>query len=308
MKVLITGGTGAIGRQLVGHLTKSGHEVVVLSRHPDRKGAGFPESVRMVGWDAQTADGWGDEVNSSQAIVNFAGAPLPGDGFLPARWTEAKRSLIIDSRVSAGRAVVQAISQATQRPQLVLQASAVGYYGPNPPGEVDEGSPPGDDFLSRVTIAWEESTRQVEALGVRQVVARTGIVLDPKAGALLRLLLPFKLFVGGPMGTGRQVMSWIHPDDEIAALAFLLERPEASGAYNLTAPQPVTNRQFSDTLGKVLRRPSWFPIPGVALRLAFGEVATTVLDGQRAVPARLSQLGFSFRFPALEPALRDLLD
>jgi hypothetical protein len=139
-------------------------------------------------------------------------------------------------------------------------------------------------------------------------VARTGIVLDPKAGALLRLLLPFKLFVGGPMGTGRQVMSWIHPDDEIGALAFLLEQPEASGAYNLTAPQPVTNRQFSDTLGKVLRRPSWFPVPGWALKLAFGDVATTVLDGQRAVPTRLSQLGFSFRFPALEPALRDLLD
>ncbi len=307
MKVLITGGTGAIGRRLVAHLAQSGHEVVVLSRHPDRKSTGFAESVQVVGWDARTSDGWGDEVNSSHAIVNFAGAPLPGDGFLPARWSEARRNLIIDSRVSAGQAVVQAISEAKKRPQLVLQASAVGYYGPNPPGEVDEGSPPGDDFLSQVTIAWEGSTSQVEALGVRQVVARTGIVLDPEAGALLRLLLPFKLFVGGRMGTGRQVMSWIHPDDEIAALAFLLEQPEASGAFNLTAPQPVTNRQFADILGKVLRRPSWFPVPGVALKLAFGDVATTVLDGQKAVPTRLSQLGFSFRFPDLEPALRDLL-
>lgn len=307
MKVLITGGTGAIGRRLVAHLAQSGHEVVVLSRHPERKGTGFPGSVRVVGWDARTSDGWGAEVNGSQAIVNFAGAPLPGEGFFPARWTEARRRAIIDSRVLAGQAVVQAVEKASRRPKLVVQASAIGYYGPNPPGEVAEDSPPGDDFLSQVTIAWEESTSQVEALGVRQVVARTGIVLDPEAGALLRLLLPFRLFVGGPMGSGRQVMSWIHPEDEIAALALLLEHQGTAGAFNLTAPHPVTNRQFANTLGKVLNRPSWLPVPGAALKLAFGGVATTVLDGQRAIPTRLQELGYSFRFPELEPALRDLL-
>ncbi len=215
--------------------------------------------------------------------------------------------MIIDSRVSAGQAVVQAIAEADQRPSLLLQASAIGYYGPNPPGDVHEDSPPGDDFLSQVTLAWEGSTSAVEALGVRQIVARTGIVLDPHAGALLRLLLPFKLFVGGPMGSGRQPMSWIHPADEIAALVFLLEHPKASGAFNLTAPHPVDNRQFARTLGRVLGRPSWFPVPGAALKLAFGEVATTVLDGQRALPTRLSQLGFAFRYPELETALRDLL-
>ncbi len=307
MKVIVTGGTGAIGRRLVRHLAKTGHEVVVLSRHPDRYRGSFENPVRMLGWDAQTPDGWGHEVDSSGAIVNFAGAPLPGDGFFPARWTEARRRTIIDSRVLAGQAVVQAIAKASRRPKLVVQASAVGYYGPNPPGEVDEDSPPGNDFLSQVTLAWEGSTGQVEALGVRQIVARTGIVLDPRAGALLRLLLPFRFFAGGPMGSGRQAMSWIHPDDEIAALTFLMEQPLAAGAFNLTAPGPVTNRHFASALGEVLGRPSWLPVPGVALKLAFGEVATTVLDGQRAIPARLQKLGFPFRFPELKPALLDLL-
>lgn len=307
MKVIVTGGTGVIGRRLVDNLSQSGHEVVVLSRHPESKGADFANSARVLRWDARTSNGWGHEVNTSQAIVNFAGSPLPGDGFFPARWNVARRNVIIDSRASAGRAVVQAITEADRRPSLVLQASAIGYYGPNPPGDVHEDSPPGDDFLSRVTLAWEGSTSALGALGVRQIVARTGIILDPNAGALLRLLLPFKLFVGGPMGSGRQPVSWIHPADEIAALAFLLEHPEVSGAFNLTAPHPVANRQFAKILGRVLHRPSWISVPGAALKLAFGEVATTVLDGQRALPTRLLQLGFAFRFPELEPALRDLL-
>jgi uncharacterized protein (TIGR01777 family) len=307
MKVLITGGTGAIGLRLVTHLAKSGHDVVVLSRSPASPPAGFPESARIVGWDARTPQGWGDEVNTAEAIVNFAGAPLPGEGFFPARWTPARRQLIIDSRVQAGQAVVQAIRQASRRPSVVLQASAVGYYGPNPPGEVSEDAPPGKDFLSSVTLAWEASTSQVESLGVRQIVARTGIVLDPNAGALLRLLLPFRLFVGGPMGSGRQWMPWIHPHDVTAALAFLLAQPDASGPFNLTAPQPVTNREFASTLGRTMRRPSWFPVPGFALRLAFGDVATTVLDGQRAVPTQLTRLGFDFHFTTLDSALRDLL-
>jgi uncharacterized protein (TIGR01777 family) len=307
MKVLITGGTGMIGRQLSNHLVSTGHEVVVLSRHPERRVEGFRRGVRVIGWDAQTTQGWGDEVNTSQAIVNFAGAPLPGDGFFPARWTDPRRTVIWDSRVKAGQAVVEAIAAADTRPGVVLQASAIGYYGPNPPGEVAEDAPPGDDFLSRLSVAWEGSTLDVEALGVRRIVVRTGIVLDPRAGALLRLLLPFRLFVGGPMGSGRQWMSWIHPADEVGGLGFLLEQPGASGAFNLTAPQPVTNRTFAATLGKVLRRPSWFPVPAFGLKVAFGEVATTVLDGQRALPERLSRLGYTFRFPSLEPALRDLL-
>lgn len=307
MKIIVTGGTGTIGRRLVAHLAKAGHEVLVLSRQPELSGGGFPESVRVLGWDASTPQGWGDEVNSADGIVNFAGAPLPGESFFPARWTDRRRTVILNSRVKTGQAVVRAIAEAHHRPKFVLQASAVGFYGPNPPGDVDEASPPGDDFLSRVTLAWEASTQPAEDLGVRQIVARTGIVLDPEAGALLRLLLPFKLFVGGPMGSGRQPMPWIHPADLIEAMAFLMANPAASGPFNLTAPHPATNREFAAALGRVLGRPSWFPVPGVALKLAFGEVATTVLDGQRALPVRLPKLGFSFRFPDLEPALRDLL-
>jgi uncharacterized protein (TIGR01777 family) len=308
MKVLITGGTGMIGRRLAKHLIRQEHEVVILSRSPERRVEGLPDSVRLVGWDARTPRGWEDEVNSSQAVVNLAGAPLPGEGFFPKRWTDARRQILWDSRVQAGQAVVDAITAADSRPQVVLQASAIGYYGPNPPGVVTEESPPGDDFLSQLTVAWEESTLGMEELGVRRVVVRTGIVLDPQDGALPRLLLPFRLFVGGPMGSGRQWMSWIHPADEIAALAFLLTHTNASGPFNLTAPNPVSNSEFSNTLGGVLGRPSWFPLPGFALKLAFGEVSTTVLDGQQVLPMRLSKLGFEFRFPTLSQALKDILD
>ncbi len=307
MKIIITGGTGSLGSGLARLLIKAGDEVVVLSREPGRRAARLPDAVRLVGWDARTPAGWQAEVEDADAIVNFAGFPLPGERFFPGRWSAARKQLIVDSRVRAGEAVTDAIAHPRHRPAVVIQASAIGYYGPNPPGEVDEASPPGEDFLSQVCLAWEQASAGVESLGVRRVVVRTGIVLDPRAGALPRLLLPFRLFAGGPMGSGRQWVSWIHPADELGALVFLLKHRQASGAYNLCSPRPVTNRQLSDTLGRILRRPAFVPVPAFALRLAFGEVATTVLDGQRVRPSGLQALGFAFRFPELEPALADLL-
>jgi uncharacterized protein len=202
---------------------------------------------------------------------------------------------------------VEAVNAAQVKPHVVVQSSGVGHYGAHGDETLTEQDGPGADFLARLTVDWEASTRAVEAYGVRRAVIRTGVVLDPKEGALLRLLLPYRFFVGGPMGGGRQWLSWIHPVDETAAIRFLIEKPEASGAFNLCAPNPLTNAQFGKVLGHVLGRPSWMPVPAFALQAAFGEVAATVLDGQRALPARLLDLGFKFRFPELESALRDLL-
>jgi uncharacterized protein (TIGR01777 family) len=307
MKIIIAGGTGALGSGLARQLTAASHDVIVLSRTPARRADRAPVGVRLVGWDAHTPDGWSDEIEGADAIVNFAGFPLPGEGFFPGRWTSTRKRLIWDSRVSAGRAVTEAISQARHRPRLLIQASAIGYYGPNPPGEVDEAAQPGEDFLAQVCEAWEGATEGVESLGVRRIIVRTGIVLDPHYGALPRLLLPFQLFAGGPMGSGRQWFSWIHPADEFGALVFLLKQPDARGPVNLVAPNPVTNRELADALGRLLHRPSFVPTPAFALRLAFGEVSTTVLDGQRVRPRALVDLGFAFRFPELEPALANLL-
>ncbi len=306
MRVIITGGTGLIGRALAADLVCGGHEVVVLSRNPERA-RNLPSGVRAERWDGRTAVGWGPLADGAGAIVNLAGENLAGTGFFPSRWTPERKQLIVQSRLDAGRAVVEAVNAAQVKPQVVVQSSGVGHYGAHGDERLTEQEGPGDDFLARLTVDWEASTRAVEASGVRRAVVRTGVVLDPQEGALLRLLLPYRFFVGGPMGGGRQWLSWIHPADETAAIRFLIETPDASGAFNLCAPNPLTNAQFGKVLGRVLGRPSWMPVPAFALQAAFGEVAATVLDGQRALPARLLDLGFKFRFPELESALRDLL-
>ena len=303
MRVIITGGTGLIGSALASSLGADGHEVFVLSRSPEKSG-----NVRAVGWDARTAAGWGHLANGADAIVNLAGASLQGEGILPVRWTEERKRRIRESRVNAGRAVVDAVLHATIKPGVVVQSSGVGYYGLQGDTVLDEDAAPGDDFLARLAAEdWEPSTAAVEELGVRRVVIRSGAVLDDQEGALPRLVLPFRFFAGGPMGSGRQWLPWIHLADEVAAIRFLIENSDARGAFNLVAPEQVTNAQAARTLGRVLRRPSFFRIPAPILRLAFGELASVVLHGQRALPRRLLDLGFRFRFPELEPALRDLL-
>jgi hypothetical protein len=306
MRVIITGGAGLIGRALAADLAGAGHEVIVLSRNPGQA-RGLPSGVRAERWDGRTAAGWGPLADGAGAIVNLAGENLAGRDFFPSRWTPERKQLILQSRLDAGRAVVEAVSAAPVKPRVVIQSSGIGHYGAHGDETLTEQEGPGDDFLARLTVEWEASTQAVEACGVRRAVIRTGVVLDPKEGALLRLLLPYRLFVGGPMGGGRQWLSWIHPADETAAIRFLIETPGASGAFNLCAPNPLTNAQLGKVLGRVMGRPSWIPIPAFALQAAFGEVAATVLDGQRALPMRLLDLGFKFRFPEAEAALRDLL-
>jgi uncharacterized protein len=301
MRVIITGGTGLIGQALAADLVAGGHEVILLSRTP-RRVTGLPAGVRAEGWDGRTAAGWGPLADGAQAIVNLAGENL-GAG----RWTAERKRRIRDSRLNAGRAVVQAVQAAGQPPRVVVQSSAVGYYGPQGDQEMGEEAPPGSDFLARVCVEWEASTAPVEAMGVRRVVIRSGVVFHASGGALPRMLLPFKLFVGGPLGGGRQVLSWIHFADEVAAIRFLIEKEEAAGAFNLATPHPLTNAEFGRAAGRVMGRPAWLPAPAFALRLALGEMATMVLDGQRVVPRRLLAMGFAFRFPEAEAALQDLV-
>ena len=306
MRVIITGGTGFIGRSLAAGLAEAGNEIVLLSRNP-AKAMGLPEGVRAKRWDGKSASGWGQLADGALAIVNLAGENLAGGGFIPARWTPERKQLIRQSRLDAGQAVVEAVQAASVKPAVVIQASGIGYYGMRGDQVRTEADGAGDDFLAALTVEWEASTARVALLGVRHVSIRSGVVLSPSEGALYRLLVPFKLFVGGPMGSGRQGLSWIHPADEAAAIRFLIDNPKASGAYNLCAPEPLTNAQFGKVIGAVLGRPSWLPVPAFALKLVMGEVASMVLEGQLALPKKLLDLDFIFRFPDAESALRDLL-
>lgn len=307
MKIVISGGTGLIGRALTESLLKDGHEVVVLSRG-GKASDNAPDGARVVAWDGRTVGDWAQEVEGADGVVNLAGSSLAGDNPLKMRWTLGRKEAILASRVNAGQALTEAIRRATNKPAMFVQSSAIGYYGPRGDEAIDESAAGANDFLADVCRQWEASSEAVESLGVRRVVVRTGVVLDNDNFAFFMLKLPVALFVGSPLGSGRQVLSWIHMADQIAALRFLLETSQAQGVFNLTAPQAETNREFVKTLARVMRRP-FIPIavPAILLRLPLGEVATVVLDGQRVIPERLQRAGFEFKFSALEPALRDLL-
>ncbi len=305
MRVVITGGTGLIGRALARNLGEGGHDVVILTRDPDRAGR-LPPGVRAARWDGRTAQGW--VALLAEDIADTAIVHLAGENIAQGRWTAQKKRRIRDSRVVSGQAVMDAIREAPVKPRVLIQASAVGIYGGHGDEAVPEDTPPGRDFLATVCQEWEASTAEAESLGVRRAVVRTGIVLAREGGALPAMSLPFKMMIGGPLGNGRQWFPWIHIDDEVGALRFLLEREAARGVFNLSAPQPVTNRELTRTLARVLGRPGFLPAPGFALRIALGEIADSLLEGQRAVPSRLLELGYVFRWPDLEPALRNLLD
>lgn len=306
MRILITGGSGLIGRELTRGLLANNHEVIILSRNPGRV-QNLPAGARAVQWDAQTADGWLAEAEGADAIVNLAGENLAGEGLLPERWTAAKKEAILRSRANAGQAVVDAVQKATNKPRVVLQASAIGYYGVHGDEKLDENSPAGDDFLAHVCREWEASTAPVEEMGVRHVITRIGLVLSEDGGPLPSILLPYKLFIGGPLGNGRQWWSWIHIQDVAGAMQFLIEHPEAAGPVNLTAPNPLTNNAFGKTLGQVLGRPHLIPVPALALRTLFGEAATVIVDGQRVLPTKLESYDYAYQFSDLKPALQDLL-
>jgi hypothetical protein len=297
VRVFLTGATGLIGRALAGSLTEAGHEVVALSR--GSAPAGLPAATRLVRGDPALAGAWQDELARSDACVHLAGEPVAAG-----RWTAARKRAIRESRVASTARVAEVI--AAGGPSVLVSGSAIGYYGPRGDEELDEASPPGTDFLARVAAEWEEAARPA-ARRARVAVVRTGIVLARDGGALPRLAAPFRLFAGGPIGDGAFWQSWIHLEDQVGLLRLALEDPRATGPLNATAPEPVRNRDLARAIGRVLGRPSLLPVPALAVRAALGEMAEVVLASQRVLPARPLALGYRFRWPSLEPALRDLL-
>jgi uncharacterized protein (TIGR01777 family) len=307
MRFIITGGTGLIGQALTSDLLKEGHEVIVLSRNPAMGKDVLPPGTRIVGWDAKTSESWVAWAEGAAAIINLAGERLAGPNPFKLRWTDRRKNLICESRLHAGQAVSQAVEAVREKPKVVVQASGINYY---PIGDdiATEETPPGEGFLPHICAnCWEISTQPVEGLGVRRVVIRTGPVLHPKSGPLPPMVLQSKLFLGGPLGNGRQWFSWIHPTDVVGGIRFLIDHPQATGAFNLCSPNPLTNAAFSQVLGRVLRRPSILPLPSFVLKFLFGEMASTMLTGVRAVPARLQAMGYTFRIPEAGEALKDLL-
>lgn len=297
MKVLIAGGTGFMGKHLIDALIADSHQVTVLSRDPEKT----VEGARVLAWDGQTTDGWGQVVEEMDAVVNLSGLSLHS---WP--WTKRKKQRFQDSRVKPGLALASAIKNATLRPGVLLQISGINYYGLRGEGGADESTPPADDYLAQLTVAWENATRSVEEEGVRHVVCRTAVVLAHDAILMELMALPVRLYVGGPLGSGKQALPWIHIDDQIGAIRFLLENPEANGPYNLIAPRATSNAEFMRTLAKVLRRPYWFPVPAFLMRLALGEMSLLVTEGRFSQPKRLLEQGYTFRFPELDVALKDI--
>jgi len=291
MRIAVSGGSGFIGQALVRRLLQRNDEVLVLSRNPEkvRLGHGIP-------WSAVT------EVAGADVVINLAGENVGGG-----RWTAESKRRILESRLKATGTLVDAMRRTPDKRRTFISASAVGYYGLRGDEILDESSPSGSGFLAEVTRQWEEAAHRADGIA-RVVIFRFGVVFGPNGGALEKMLLPFRLGVGGPIGTGRQWMSWVDLEDVLRAIEWPIDRQEVKGTYNITAPEPVRNRDFADTLGRVLRRPSFMPTPGFALRLIFGQMADEVLlGGQRAVPSRATAEGFRFNDPTLEASLRHVL-
>ncbi|MDX6649703.1 MAG: uncharacterized protein QOJ97_1654 [Solirubrobacteraceae bacterium] len=294
MRVTVTGATGLIGRRLVERLTARGDEVTVLSRR-DR------DDPRSVQWDPVSGAAPAEALSGRDAVVHLAGEPVAQ------RWTDEAKRRIRASREAGTRNLVEGLRAADPRPGVLVSSSAVGYYGPRGDEEVTETEPAGEDFLAGVTAVWESEAARAEELGLRVVRVRTGIVLDREGGALAKMLTPFKLGAGGPVAGGKQWMPWIHADDVAGIYVAALDGENWSGPVNATAPDPVRNRDFSQALGRALHRPAIAPIPGIALHLLYGEMAEIVTTGQRAIPTRPAELGYTFAHTDLDEALRSAL-
>jgi uncharacterized protein len=300
MHVLVAGGTGFIGSALVQDLTAGGHRVTILSR----KGGSHPagDGVDFLAWEGRSIPQGAPGMPPVEAIVNLAGVSI-GSG----RWTAARKKAILGSRRDTTRALREYSAGLSPHPAVLVNASAVGYYGPVEGGEVREDHPAGSDFLAQVCRAWEEEARAFEQLGTRVVCLRFGVVLGAGGGAFGRMALPFRFGFGGPIGSGRQWFPWIHIADAVGLVQFALARAEVSGALNATAPDSVTSRDFARALGRAMRRPALLSVPAAVLKILLGEMAVMLLTGQNAVPARAESLGYAFRHPALDGALNDIL-
>jgi uncharacterized protein (TIGR01777 family) len=296
MRLVVTGASGFIGTALCAGLLQQGHALTLLTRGAPRDATTGTKRWRH--WTPGTLREWDTVLDGADGVINLAGEPIAQK-----KWTDRQRRRIERSRIDATHSLVQACAKAKQKPKFLINASAVGYYGPHGDEIVTEETPPGDDFLGMVCRNWEDEAKKAEELGLRVARLRTGVVLGPGGGALVRMARPFRFFVGGPLGSGQQWISWIQLDDLVRLILELIDNPRAQGAVNATAPNPVRNKEFSRTLGNVMHRPSWAPVPGFMLRLAVGDMAEMLLTGQRVVPTAAEKLGFRFRYPALQQAL-----
>ncbi|KDE39179.1 Cell division inhibitor [Nitrincola lacisaponensis] len=288
MRILISGGSGFIGQALAKVLQQRGDDVVIWSRNPGARA------------------GWVDQLDKIRepvdAVVNLAGA-----GIVDRRWSASRKQLLRDSRIQTTAQLVNWMAGQASPPKVLISGSAIGYYGSQASGELDESSPPVKGFTHQLCADWETEALKAEALGVRVCLIRTGVVLGRSGGALKKMLPPFQFGLGGPIGTGQQWMSWIHLDDETGAICWLLDHSDVQGAFNLTAPEAVTNSVFSTILGRVLHRPAFFRVPAVVMKLMLGEASELLLEGQCVKPVALQKSGYAFRYPALKPALENLL-
>ncbi|MEH2065757.1 MAG: TIGR01777 family oxidoreductase [Nostoc sp.] len=306
MKVAITGATGFVGSLLVQRLHGEGHKIVVLTRNTAFAQKVFPSeafpNVEIVAYTPNTSGSWQNVISSCDGVINLAGEPI-GEG----RWTPERKQEILNSRKLGTQKIVEAIANANPKPSVLINASAIGYYGTSETATFDETSLSGNDFLAQVCQAWEAEARKVKDAGVRLVILRFGIALG-NGGALGKMIPPFKLFAGGPIGSGRQWFSWIHVDDLVNLIVEALTKPEIEGVYNATAPKPVRMADLSQALGQVMNRPSWLPVPAFAIEALLGDGAIVVLEGQQVIPKRTVETGFEYKYPNLQSALTEILN
>jgi uncharacterized protein (TIGR01777 family) len=307
MKIIIAGGTGFLGSPLAEMYAEDGHEVRVLSRSlipGDTRhdpGTGVP-GITRVGWKPDGSAGpWASSLEGADAAINLSGESLSGK-----RWTPQRKADFRTSRILATRSLAAAILAARTPPPVFISGSAVGYYGPRDGQPLSESDPPGSDFLAQLCVEWEKEARKAERPNTRVVTIRTGLVLERSGGPLPEMMRPFKLFIGGPVGSGRQYVSWIHRLDWIEIVRWIVQTPEVAGPLNATAPHPITNRELARALGRALHRPSLIPAPGFALKIALGEMADLVLTGQRVLPAQAQKQGYHFRYPEIDQAFRGI--
>jgi uncharacterized protein len=305
MKVAIAGATGFVGSRLVERLHKEGNRILVLTRNTAFAQKVFPSEafphVEIVGYTPTTSGSWQDAIAGCDGVVNLAGEPIAEE-----RWTSERKREILNSRQLGTEKIVEAIAKANPKPRVLVNASAIGYYGTSEAAIFDESSSSGKDFLAQVCQAWEAEAQKVKDSSVRLVILRLGIVLG-LGGALGKMITPFKLFAGGPIGSGRQWFSWIHVDDLVDLILQALTKSEIEGVYNATAPNPVRMAELSQTMGQVMNRPSWLPVPGFALEALLGDGAIVVLEGQQVLPKRTLEAGFRYQYPNLPSALKDIL-
>ena len=326
-RVIVTGATGLIGRAVCKQLNAKGYQVVVFSRDPRKARGTVPGAAEYVAWEPAEHGAWAGALEGAHGVIHLAGASLFGK-----RWTPEYKREIIASREIGTRGLVQAMAGATNKPYVFLSSSAVGYYGFTGNQKLDESAPPGRDFLAQVCQIWEREGEKAEALGVRTVILRTGVVigvgeghlpfpidlrgaslerpgviLKTEEGAFPLLAMPFRFFAGGPILPGTQWFAWIHLEDLVGIIMMALENEQVRGPINCTAPEPQTNRDFAKTLGRVMGRPSWFPVPAFGMKLLLGEMADMITHGQRVIPARLQELGYRFKYPSSEQAIRQIL-